>query len=86
MVPANEPEPEERDLDRKPPKRASEVAMDEYARIRDQVDYAVRPFIKIRIYIPEGVSEDEFKSLEGDEEFEKRVERLALEYLLSRRK
>jgi len=86
VVSADRPESEERDLGRKPVKRASEVAMDEYARIRDQVDYAVRPFIKIRVYMPEGVSEDEFKSLEGDEEFEKRVERLALEYLLSRRK
>ena len=84
--PATDGDEKPRDKAERPPKRASDVAMDEYDKIKDQVEYAVKPFIKVKVYKPEGIEEEEFRALEADEEFEKEVERLALKYIRSRRK
>jgi len=86
VVPSTGKDEKSQERAERPPKRASEVTMDDYAKIRDQVEYAVKPFIKVKVYKPEGIEEEEFRALEGDEEFEKEVEKLASEYIRSRRK
>jgi len=63
-----------------------EFFIEEYGKLRDDVEKALRIYIKVKIHKPESVTDEEFKALEKDPEFKKKVEELVISYVKSRRK
>ena len=55
--------------------------LDRFETLRDEVEKALRPFVKLKIYRPEGATPEEHESLKEDEEFKERVGRLTDLYI-----
>jgi hypothetical protein len=63
-----------------------EFVIEEYGKLRDDVEKAIRIHIKVKIHKPESVTDDEFRALEKDPEFKKKVEELVKSYIKDKRK
>ncbi len=63
-----------------------EFVIEEYGKLRDDVEKAIRIHIKVKIHKPESITDEEFRALEKDPEFKKKVEELVISYVKGKRK
>jgi len=59
--------------------------IEEYDKLKNDVEKAIRISIRVKIHKPESITDEEFKALEKDPEFKKRVEELVISYVKSKR-
>ncbi|GEM_PF-5628007 len=57
----------------------------EYGKLKNDVEKAIRVSIKVKIHKPESITDEEFRALEEDSEFKKRVEELVISYIKRKR-
>ncbi len=55
--------------------------IERFESIKEEVEKAVKPFVKVKLYKPEGHNMKELEDLQQDEEFNERLERLVRLYL-----
>jgi len=55
--------------------------IERFESIKEEVEKAVKPFVKVKLYKPEGHEMKELEDLQHDEEFNERLERLVRLYL-----
>jgi len=55
--------------------------IERFESIKEEVEKAVKPFVKVKLYKPEGHEMKELEDLQQDEEFNERLERLVRLYL-----
>lgn len=67
-------------------KRSIDYVVEEYGKLKESVEKAIRPSIKVKIHKPACVTDEEFKALENDPEFKKKVEDLAVSFVKSKRR
>jgi len=59
--------------------------IEEYDKLKNDVERAIRISIRIKIHKPESITDEEFKALEKDPEFKKMVEDLVISYVKGKR-
>ncbi len=59
--------------------------IERFESIKEEVEKAVKPFVKVKLYKPEGHEMRELEDLQQDEEFNERLERLVRLYLDERK-
>ena len=59
--------------------------IEEYDKLKNHVERAIRISIRIKIHKPESITDEEFKTLEKDPEFKKLVEDLVISYVKGKR-
>ena len=50
-------------------RKAVDFVIEEYDRLKDDVEKAIRISIKVKIHKPESITDEEFRALEEDPEF-----------------
>ncbi len=55
--------------------------LERFENLKDEVERAIRPFIKVKVYLEGDVDDERLKELQNDKRFQERVERLTLLFL-----
>ncbi len=55
--------------------------LERFETLRDEMERVIKPFVKLKIYKPEGVNPQDHARLPGDPDFRKRLERLVSLYI-----
>ncbi len=66
-------------------RKTTDFVIEEYDRLKNDVEKAIRISIKVKIHKPESITDEEFRALEEDPEFKKKVEDLVISYVKSKR-
>lgn len=71
-------------MEKKRPKRIDFV-IEQYGKMKNDVERAIRISINLKIHKPESISEEEFRALANDPEFKRRIEELVVSYIREKR-
>ncbi len=59
--------------------------LERFEALKDEMERVIKPFVKLKIYKPEGVSPQDHAKLPSDPDFRERLEKLVSLYIKSRK-